>query len=224
MELKDYKEVIIAAITLFMSIATYFISKRKGKGEGKGNDSSAKKLSINGDNNQQTDQHGNAGMIIGGSGHKISITSQGNTMESNDIEEHNAKEPMNKQEIRDKKKLLFIDDQPYSMTKLLQRNGWKNVKLVKDINRIDDDDVTEADIILVDIIGVGASMGFQDQGLGLAQALKDEYQSTKKIIIYSQEEKGDRFHPALNKADKCVKKDSSVYQLEKTLFELFGAK
>jgi len=108
------------------------------------------------------------------------------------------------------------------MPKLLNRNGWQNVKLVKDVNKIDDQDILDADVILVDILGVGESMGFVDQGLGLADALKKEYDSRKKIIIYSQEDNGDRFHPALGMADKCVKKNIGVYQLETVLFNLMG--
>lgn len=213
MELADIKEAAVAGFVAVCGIITYIFKNKKGsslpekKTEGD---------TIDGDHNQKNDQVGNSGTIISGSGHSISIGS------SDEQKKMNGPSERTKDEVRDKCKILFIDDQPYMMTKLLTRNGWKNVKLVKDVNRIDDSDVRDADVILVDIVGVGESMGFTDQGLGLAEALKSEYGSEKKIIIYSQEDKGDRFHPALGKADKCVKKSISVYQLETLLFNLLG--
>ena len=62
--------------------------------------------------------------------------------------------------------------------------------------------VTEADVIFVDINGVGLELSV-DQGLGLASALKRKYPN-KKIVIYSAETTGDRFHQALREVDFCL--------------------
>ena len=120
-------------------------------------------------------------------------------------------------------RILFIDDnhKEYKMVSILKRYGWVNTKSVKDITDLDDPLVLESDIIFVDINGVGTTL-FQDQGLGLASALKKKYKS-KKIVIYSSETKGDRFHKALREVDDCLYKDAEPYQFI-NLIENFSKK
>ena len=96
------------------------------------------------------------------------------------------------------------------MVSILKKAGWKNTKSIKDITDLDDIRAKEADIIFVDINGVGKSL-FDDQGLGLAAALKKKYES-KSVVIYSAETKGDRFHKALREVDGCLSKDAEPYQ------------
>jgi hypothetical protein len=114
--------------------------------------------------------------------------------------------------LKGKTKILFIDDNhtEYKMVSILKKSGWINTKSVKDVIDLDDPRVNEADIIFVDINGVGTTM-FQDQGLGLASALKKKYDS-KKIILYSAEITGDRFHRALREVDGCLSKNAEPYQ------------
>ncbi|MBG6110242.1 hypothetical protein H4V97_002472 [Flavobacterium sp. CG_23.5] len=114
--------------------------------------------------------------------------------------------------LKGKTKILFIDDNhtEYKMVSILKKSGWINTKSVKDVIDLDDPKVNEADIIFVDINGVGTTM-FQDQGLGLASALKKKYES-KKIILYSAEITGDRFHRALREVDGCLSKNAEPYQ------------
>lgn len=109
-------------------------------------------------------------------------------------------------------KILFVDDNhtDYKMVSILKRAGWINTKAVKDITDLDHISVTESDIIFVDINGVGLTM-FVDQGLGLATALKNKYPG-KKIVIYSAETLGDRFHKALRQVDDCLPKNAEPYQ------------
>ncbi|THD66273.1 response regulator [Robertkochia marina] len=109
-------------------------------------------------------------------------------------------------------KILFIDDQysDYKIISILKRSGWVNTKGVKDITNLDDYKVRDAHIIFVDINGVGTSM-FKDQGLGLASALKDRHPD-KKIVLYSAENKGDRFHKALREVDDCLAKNAEPYE------------
>lgn len=214
MELTDIKEAAVAGFVAICAIVTYIFKRKKGNSIPEEQNEG---LAQSGNHNQKNEQQSNSGTIISGSGHNISISSK------DELKNMKGPNERTKSDIREKSHILFIDDQLYTITKLLGRNGWRNVKLVKDVNRIDDNDVMDADVILVDIVGVGESMGFPDQGLGLAKALKTEYGNSKKIVIYSQEEKGDRFHPALNQADMCVKKSTSVYELESILFDLMGA-
>jgi hypothetical protein len=118
--------------------------------------------------------------------------------------------------IDDKKKdyvkILFIDDNhtDYKMVPILKKAGWLNTRSVKDVTDLDSHVVAECDIIFVDINGVGSNM-FEDQGLGLAAALKTKYPQ-KKIVIYSAETSGDRFHKALRLVDGCLSKNAEPYQ------------
>ncbi|GGG98785.1 transcriptional regulator [Polaribacter pacificus] len=109
-------------------------------------------------------------------------------------------------------RILFIDDQhtKFKMVSILKKSGWKNTNSVKDITDLDDYKAKEADIIFVDINGVGKTL-FKDEGLGLASALKKKYPK-KKIVIYSAETKGDRFHKALREVDDCLSKNAEPYQ------------
>jgi hypothetical protein len=109
-------------------------------------------------------------------------------------------------------RILFIDDnhKDFKMVSILKKSGWINIKAVKDITDLDDSKAVEADFIFVDINGVGMTM-FEDQGLGLASALKKKYPS-KKIVLYSSETTGDRFHKALREVDACLPKNAEPYQ------------
>lgn len=109
-------------------------------------------------------------------------------------------------------RILFVDDKhtEFKMVSILKRSGWINTKSVKDITDLDDPKILEAEIIFVDINGVGTTL-FQDQGLGLASALKKKYPA-KKIVLYSAETTGDRFHKAIREVDDCLYKDAEPYQ------------
>lgn len=114
--------------------------------------------------------------------------------------------------LKGKTKILFIDDKhtDFKMVSILKKSGWINTKSVKDIIDLDDPKVQEADIIFVDINGIGTTM-FQEQGLGLAAALKRK-NDDKKIVLYSAETTGDRFHRALREVDDCLPKNAEPYQ------------
>lgn len=123
-------------------------------------------------------------------------------------EKSSINEDKNKANVR----ILFIDDKhtDYKMVSILKKAGWINTKSVKDIVDLDHHMILEADIIFVDINGVGTTM-FEDQGLGLASALKSRHPK-KKVVIYSAETTGDRFHKALRQVDDCLAKDAEPYQ------------
>ena len=86
----------------------------------------------------------------------------------------------------------------------------------KDIDNLDHDIVKNADILFVDVQGVGVSLGFKDEGLGLVEALKEKYPH-KKVIIYSVVSQGDRFHNAFNVCDGQLSKDADPYQFQRVL-------
>ena len=111
-----------------------------------------------------------------------------------------------------KYRILFIDDKhrEFKMVSQLKKSGWINTKAVKDVVDLDDPKVKEADLIFVDINGVGTQL-FEDQGLGLAAALKDRYQE-KAIILYSSDPEGDRFNVKLKKVDDSLPKNADPYE------------
>lgn len=108
--------------------------------------------------------------------------------------------------------ILFIDDKhlEFKMVSILKKAGWSNTKSVRDVTDLDEKKVTDADIIFVDINGVGKTL-FEDEGLGLASELKNRYPD-KIIVLYSAETTGDRFHKALREVDDCLPKNAEPYQ------------
>lgn len=116
-------------------------------------------------------------------------------------------------------KILFIDDDvKFKAVSILKKAGWTHAKSVKDIDSTDCDDAKEADIFFVDIQGVGILMGFKDEGLGLALALKKKYPD-KKVVIYSADQNGTRFHAAFNAVDYQLSKDADPYEFQNLVEE-----
>ncbi|WP_158211146.1 response regulator [Myroides phaeus] len=140
-----------------------------------------------------------------------------NTLTVNNYLNTNSNEndnPNNSTKIltKDNTRILFIDDEhsEYKIVSILRKAGWIHTKGIKDVKDLDSTFVKESDIIFVDINGVGEEL-FEDQGLGLASALKKKY-SEKRIVIYSAETTGDRFHEALRLVDHCLPKNADAYQ------------
>jgi hypothetical protein len=107
--------------------------------------------------------------------------------------------------------VLFIDDDvKFQVVNILKRNGWSNTKIIKDVISLEQPEVASADIFFVDIQGVGVSLGFKDQGLGLVIALRKKY-PTKKIVIYSAEN-ANAFHAAFGQANERISKDADPYE------------
>lgn len=114
-------------------------------------------------------------------------------------------------------KILFIDDDPgFKIVGILKKMGWENTRIVEDVNSLEEGVLFEADVVFVDIQGVGKSMLYVDEGLGLALAIKRRYKK-KKIIIYSAEEEGARFHDALQEADYSLPKTAEPIRFEETI-------
>ena len=109
--------------------------------------------------------------------------------------------------------ILFIDDETFTMVKIIKKAGWDNTSWKKDINNMDDPTLKAAHIIFVDINGVGKALMFQKQGIGLAAAIKDRYPE-KKVVIYSGQSNGDRFDKDLYKVDYCIQKNAEPFEFE----------
>lgn len=142
----------------------------------------------------------------------ITINNNINSPKSQDDNSSSIKNSISEEKLKATTKILFVDDNhtEYRMVSILKKAGWTKTKSVKDITDLDVQIVLDSDIIFVDINGVGLTL-FEDQGLGLASALKVKYPQ-KKIIIYSAETSGDRFHKALRQVDDCLSKNAEPYQ------------
>ncbi len=122
--------------------------------------------------------------------------------------------------LKAKTHLLFIDDdQKFRVVDILKRAGWTHTSRISDVTSIDDDRVKLSHIFFVDIQGVGKRLGFRDEGLGLALAIKDRYPE-KKVVIYSAHRQGERFHEALRKADDFLAKDADPYEFQQLAQQL----
>jgi hypothetical protein len=107
------------------------------------------------------------------------------------------------------KRILFVDDEKFLLVGILKQAGWINTKWIKDVVDLDNNDIKTADIIFIDINGVGTTLYPKDQGLGLALALKTRY-SNKFIVVYSAESQ--RVHKAYSMVDACLPKDADPYE------------
>lgn len=116
-------------------------------------------------------------------------------------------------EIKSICRVLFVDDKNFTVLNILIKSGWVNAKRIKDVNSLDDVDIRKANIIFVDIQGVGKALQFKDEGLGLIVALKNKYPE-KRIIVYSAESTGDRFHEGLSVADATLRKNADPYEFQ----------
>ncbi|MFY4806848.1 hypothetical protein ACOTVJ_10700 [Aliarcobacter butzleri] len=152
------------------------------------------------------------------------IQKNGLTQNSESNESINATEKFDESKKRKKEKsslkILFIDDDiKFKVINIIKNSGWINTKIVKDISNLDSDEVKNTDIFFVDIQGVGIKLKFTDEGLGLANAIKSKYPE-KKVVIYSAETRGDRFHEALRKADDFLAKNAEPFEFQQTIERL----
>jgi hypothetical protein len=121
---------------------------------------------------------------------------------------------------KDTARILFVDDDTtFQVVRIIKKAGWCNVKAIKDIDSLDAPSIKEADLFFIDIQGVGKALKFKDEGLGLALALKDKYPN-KKVVIYSAEPRGDRFHQAFRVADDFLSKTAEPYEFQQVIENL----
>lgn len=124
------------------------------------------------------------------------------------------------EELKKSTTILFIDDdKTFKIVGILKKMGWLNTKLIKDINSLSDHNVVDSNVLFIDIQGVGKLLQLKDEGLGLALAIKRRYPE-KKIIIYSAQEDGARFHEALSEADYSLPKTAEPVRFEETIIKV----
>lgn len=148
---------------------------------------------------------------------EINIGERNNNLEDKKFSEKAHKKSLD--EYKNETRILFVDDDArFKVAKILAQSGWVHTKLIKDCKTLDQRDVVDAQLLFIDVQGVGVAMGFNDEGLGLALAIKEKYPH-KKVIIYSAETKGDRFHEALRKADSFLPKNADPYEFQRIVEE-----
>lgn len=120
------------------------------------------------------------------------------------------------EQLKSSVNILFIDNEFFNLTnELKDKEGWKRLNCVSDVTSLSQPELVDAHIICVDIQGVGVEMGFEDEGLGLIEAIHKTYPE-KKLIMYSSEAQGqiDAFHPAEGIVDARLRKSANRYQFE----------
>lgn len=116
--------------------------------------------------------------------------------------------------------ILFVDDDTtFKVVKILKQSGWLNTKLIKDLKSLSTDELLRSQIIFTDIRGVGKLLGFQDEGLGLAAAIKEKFPE-KMVVIYSSEQSGNRFHKGFRLADDMLAKNAEPYEFISTIEQM----
>jgi hypothetical protein len=147
---------------------------------------------------------------------RYSATNSGNTTVNakNSVVNIGSASPncdLQQQDRNAKVEILFIDDDHKNQIATAVRNaGFTHTSQVKDIANLDDPKVKNADVLFVDVIGVGQKLFPREQGLGLAVALKDRYPK-KRVAVYSTEPGGNRADPKLRKIDAFLDKTSQPY-------------
>lgn len=116
--------------------------------------------------------------------------------------------------------ILFIDDERFKMMDNIKKAGWQNVSYKKDITNLDDAAILKANIIFVDINGVGQNLFPKNQGIGLAAAIKNKFPK-KQVCIYSAEPH--MLDPDLKKVDDILQKNAEPIQFY-NFIEEFGQK
>lgn len=151
---------------------------------------------------------------------KTEVNITNNINGSNDENSTDEGRPVVELEKRkDLAKILFVDDDTkFKIIKILNKIGWKT-RIIKDVENMDADPVLSSHILFVDIHGVGIKLGFKDEGLGLAHSLKKKYPE-KKVVIYSTESTGDRFHEALRSVDSFLSKNAEPFEFQELIEQL----
>jgi len=123
-------------------------------------------------------------------------------------------------DLKSSKRILFVDDdRAFKMVAILKKMGWINTRLVTDVVSLDSPPLREADVVFVDVQGVGRSMQYTDEGLGLTLAIKRRYPK-KRVVIYSSQTQGPQFHEAHRIADYALPKTAEPIQFEEVILQV----
>jgi hypothetical protein len=104
--------------------------------------------------------------------------------------------------------VLFIDDETrFKIVNILKKNSWINCQIIKDLDDFNSPVLLNANIIFVDIEGVGRMLTPQEQGLGIVKEIKTRYPN-KRVVIYSSKPERDMTHPAFQMVEGILRKDA----------------
>lgn len=194
---------IIAAVLAVGGITftiNYCIRKNKIRIDSKNNH-------INDSSNNKTDSDT---VIINGNNNVTTISSSSQTVKSGPSDKKRARLEMNTLQI------LFVDDENFSVIKMLKKMGWKNIKKKQDIISLNDSDLINSHVVFVDIKGVGREMGFSNEGIGLAYAIQNKYPD-KCIVLYSGTHEHDIFDTQLQSIKYRLPKNAEPIQFNDIL-------
>ncbi|WP_448133772.1 hypothetical protein [Stenotrophomonas rhizophila] len=176
----------------------------------------------NGDGERQAlavSASGNSSNIDGSSSQvvNVSVSGIGSAHPSVTPASHEVLSDLDLGDLKKTARILFVDDdRGFKIVGILKKMGWSYVRIVTDLASLEDPAVLEADVIFVDIHGVGRQLHYIDEGLGLALGIKRRH-AKKKVIIYSSQEEGKRFHEALQEADYSLAKTAEPVRFEETI-------
>lgn len=176
------------------------------------------KIKINGDRNSAN--NGNIKISNGnGSSKNITVYGNGNTINTAN-HALGQKYKSSNANLKSEVQILFIDDEEFNVIRMLRKSGWKNIKRKNDFANLDDIDVKNANVIFVDIKGVGIIGGYKNEGIGLAAAIKEKYPE-KGVIIYSGTHEHNIFDEDIDIVDARLPKNAEPIQFS-NLIELYG--
>jgi hypothetical protein len=121
-------------------------------------------------------------------------------------------------ELKDKTRILLIDDEETGLVESLKGEGW-HIKYLPDLDKYNNTDLKDAHIVCVDIKGVGVKLNIKEEGLGLVRNIKEKYPE-KKIILCSSVSAHDIFDNAVDLVDKKVYKDGQTHPFDSAIEEL----
>ena len=202
--INDTLGIIVSVITLFGIVGAGVLTVGHSK----------RKIKIKNSNVDSGNNSGNKDSII------ININGDGNKLFDSKPSQIDDKQQT--QDIKSSVQILFIDDEDFNVVKMLKKAGWRNIKRKPDFSNLDDIDLQNADVVFVDIKGVGIVGGYKNEGIGLAAAIKKKY-PRKGVIIYSGTHEHDIFSSELDSVDAKLPKNAEPIQFS-YLIEQYGAK
>lgn len=121
-------------------------------------------------------------------------------------------------ELKDKTRILFIDDEETDLVESLQSENW-HVKYIEDLDKYCNVDLKDAHIVCVDIKGVGKLLNIKEEGLGLIRNINEHYPE-KKLILHSSYSTHDIFDDAIEVVDKKIYKNGQTHPFDTAFEEL----
>ena len=214
-DVKVILEIIVALLTIAgVSAGVSFLVKKKNNQTAKNGSlvNNSEGGAVN--TNESTVNSGNGGLTLVGNNNIVSPipTNAPTGSEEPNIDIVDLKETC---------RILFIDDDKKpTVIKTLTKSGWKNISRIGDTANLDLLEIRAANIIFVDIKGVGLLLQFKNEGIGLAAALKDKYKD-KGVVIYSATEEHNLFDPDIKKVDDWLYKNAEPIQFS-NMIEQYG--